>query len=447
MNSWIKNRWVSFANQPALAGRGNDISYTELIGLWDKAAEDLEKLNLKLPTVVGVVGGYSSASVVWLMVLEAAGHLIVPLLEEDEEISQKVTLAGAQYLIFAKTKTWDIKKQISEAPNHPFILELINQKQSGIVLFSSGTSGPAKLMVQNFSNLLGAYKDKRSHRLSILIILGFDHIGGINTLLGILSSGGLMVIPEDKSPARVIEAIEQYKVTVLPASPSFLNLLALSGLVTPEKIKSLHLITYGTEPMPETLLERIRATFLGIRLKQTFGTTETGILHTESVGSDSNFLRFTDPGLQWKVIDNELWLKSSTQIKGYLNSKNENFTDDGWFRTGDRIEIGPEGSLRILGRMGDMINVGGNKLMPIEVETVILDVPGVIDCRAFGQPNAILGQVVTAEVVPALDQNQETLRAAIRQFCRTRLPTYKVPVSIRFVENIMGNRFKKTRTN
>ena len=447
MNTWLRNRWESFANQPALAGHGGDISYAELVNLWDKAADDLEKLNLKLPAVVGLVGGYSAASVVWLMVLESAGHLIVPLLEADEENSEKIALAGVQYLISAKNRTWDIKYRSAEVSNHPYISELITKKQSGIVLFSSGTSGPAKLMVQNFSNLLSVFKDRRSHRLSILVVLGFDHIGGINTLLGILSSGGLMVIPEDKSPARIIEAIERYKVTVLPASPSFLNLLALSGLVTAEKIKSLHLITYGTEPMPEALLERIRITFSGIRLKQTFGTTETGILQTESIGSDSNFLRFTDPGLQWKVIDNELWLKSSTQIKGYINSQNQNFTEDGWFRTGDRIEIGPEGSLRILGRMGDMINVGGNKLMPIDVESVILQAPGVIDCRVFGEPNALLGQVVSAEVVPAPDQSPEPLRAGIRQFCRTRLPAYKVPVSIKFLTNIMGNRIKKSRTS
>jgi acyl-coenzyme A synthetase/AMP-(fatty) acid ligase len=97
--------------------------------------------------------------------------------------------------------------------------------------------------------------------------------------------------------------------------------------------------------------------------------------------------------------------------------------------------------------MGDAINVGGNKLMPIEVESVILDVPGVIDCRAFGLPNALLGHVVAAEVVGSLDQNHESLRASIRQFCRTRLPAYKVPVSINFVPSIMGDRLKKSRTN
>ena len=94
-----------------------------------------------------------------------------------------------------------------------------------------------------------------------------------------------------------------------------------------------------------------------------------------------------------------------------------------------------------------LINVGGNKLMPIDVESVILQAPGVIDCRVFGEPNALLGQVVSAEVVPAPDQSPEPLRAGIRQFCRTRLPAYKVPVSIKFLTNIMGNRIKKSRTS
>ena len=447
MNSWIKIHWKSFSNQPALAGRGGDIAYSDLVILWDEAVADLKKLDLNTATVFGLIGNYSAATVVWMMVLEEAGHLIVPLLEGDEESSRKLSSAGATYLIFANSRTWNIKHQSVAVHHHPFVLELIAKKQSGVVLFSSGTSGPAKLIVQNFSDLLNVHKTKRPHRLSILVVLAFDHIGGINTLLETLSSGGLMVIPEDKSPAKILEAIERYKVTILPASPSFLNLLALSGLVTSEKIKSLHLITYGTEPMPEPLLERIRLTFPGKRLKQTFGTTETGILRTESVGSGSNFFRFSDPDLKWKIIDNELWLKSTTQIKGYLNTQNQNFTEDGWFRTGDKVEVDSTGNIRILGRMGDAINVGGNKLMPIEVESVIFEVPGVIDCRAFGVPNALLGQVVAAEVVGSSDQNHESLRASIRQFCRTRLPAYKVPVSINFVTSIMGDRLKKSRTN
>ena len=89
----------------------------------------------------------------------------------------------------------------------------------------------------------------------------------------------------------------------------------------------------------------------------------------------------------------------STQIEGYLNAGNERFTADGWFRTGDRVEQGPDGTLRVLGRIGELINVGGEKLMPAEVESVVLSVPGVTDCRVRGEPNALTGQTVVVDVV------------------------------------------------
>jgi acyl-coenzyme A synthetase/AMP-(fatty) acid ligase len=297
-------------------------------------------------------------------------------------------------------------------------------------------------MVQDLSALLATYEERHANGLPVLALLGFDHIGGLNTLFGCLAAGAPLVGPASRSPADVAEAIARHRVAVLPASPTFLNLLLTAGLA--EELSSLRVITYGTEPMPESLLARLKAAFPRVRFIQTFGTSETGITRTESPEGDSTFLRFEDPNLEWKVIDDELWLRSRTQIAGYLNASNERFTADGWFRTGDKVEQGPNGTLRILGRMGEMINVGGEKLMPAEVESVVLGIPGVADCRARGEANALTGQTVVVDVVATV-ADQEALRSAIRTACRERLARHKIPTRVTFVPSVSGERMKKTR--
>jgi acyl-coenzyme A synthetase/AMP-(fatty) acid ligase len=181
-----------------------------------------------------------------------------------------------------------------------------------------------------------------------------------------------------------------------------------------------------------------------VRFIQTFGTSETGITRTESPVAGSTFLRFEDPNLEWKVVDDELWLRSRTQVAGYLNASNERFTADGWFRTGDKVEPGPDGTIRVLGRMGEMINVGGEKLMPAEVESVVLSVAGVMDCRVRGEPHPLIGQTVVVDVVASV-ADQEALRAAIRSACRERLARHKAPTRVTFVPSVSGERMKKTR--
>jgi acyl-coenzyme A synthetase/AMP-(fatty) acid ligase len=348
----------------------------------------------------------------------------------------------AQWIVTAQGYDWSLLPRIDEASSHPLFQQLHARGAAGLVLFSSGTSGQPKAMVQDLSALLATYQERHSSGLPILALLGFDHIGGLNTLFGALASGAPVVVPATRSPADVALAIAAHHVAVLPASPTFLNLLLAAGVTA--DLSSLRVITYGTEPMPESLLLRLKTAFPRVRFIQTFGTSETGITHTVSPEPGSTFLRFEDPHLEWKVVDDELWLRSRTQVAGYLNASNERFTADGWFRTGDKVEQGPGGTLRILGRTGETINVGGEKLMPGEVESVVLTVPGVTDCRVRGEAHPLTGQTVAVDVV-SFTSDQEALRAAIRIACRERLARHKIPTRVTFVPSVSGERMKKVR--
>ena len=440
----LLSRFTSYSAKPALVGGWGVVTYGELAGLVDEAARALAGLRLPGPAAVAVVGGHGPAAAAWLLALEAAGHFAVPLAGNPAEHPARLAQVNAQWVVTAEGTAWNLLPRIDEASTHPLFVILRERKAAGLVLFSSGISGAPKAMVHDFSALLATYAERHANSLPVLALLGFDHIGGLNTLFGCLAAGAPLVIPASPSPSFVAEAIARHRVAVLPASPTFLNLLLVSGEAKAHDLSSLRVITYGTEPMPESLLARLKEEFPQARFIQTFGTSETGIVRTASPEGDSRFLRFEDPDLEWKVVDDELWLRSRKQIIGYLNASNERFTADGWFRTGDKVEQGPNGMLRILGRMGEMINVGGEKLMPAEVESVVLGIPGVVDCRARGEANALTGQTVVVDVVATV-ADQEAVRSAIRSAWRERLARHKIPTRVTFVPSVSGERMKKTR--
>jgi len=442
LNNWLQQRFVAAGENPALIGAWGECSYGRLAALVDEAVRALAGLRLPGPVAVAVVGGHGPAATAWLLALEAAGHFAVPLAGNPAEHPARLAQVNAQWVVTAEGFAWNLLPRIDEASAHPLFATLRERKAAGLVLFSSGTSGAPKAMVQDLSALLATYAERRPNGLPVLALLGFDHIGGLNTLFGTLAAGSPLVVPASRAPAEVAAAVERHRVAVLPASPTFLGLLLAADVSA--SLAFLRVITYGTEPMPESLLIRLKAAFPRVRFIQTFGTSETGITHTVSPEAGSTFFRFDDERVAWKVVDDELWLRSATQIVGYLNASNERFTPDGWFRTGDKVEQGPDGTLRILGRTGEMINVGGEKLMPAEVESVVLAVPGVADCRVRGEAHPLTGQTVAVDVV-SFTTDQEALRAAIRIACRERLARHKIPTRVTFVSSVSGERMKKVR--
>jgi acyl-CoA synthetase (AMP-forming)/AMP-acid ligase II len=274
----------------------------------------------------------------------------------------------------------------------------------------------------------------------------FDHIGGLNTLLNCLASGATMVIPKSRKPEEICELIEKYSINILPSSPTFLNLIIISGAFRKFNLESIKMITYGTEPMPETLLIKLKDVFKKAKFLQTFGTSETGIFKTTSLSSTSTFLKFDDPDQEYKIVNNELWLRSKTQIIGYMNHTNESFTSDGWFKTGDVVEEIEGGFMKIIGRAKEVINVGGEKVLPEEVESVILELPEISDCLVYGIKNTITGQMVGADILPIKNIDLSHLKISIKKHCQLKLASYKVPIKINFVDKInYTERFKKIR--
>ncbi len=420
-------------------------SYGDLLNRIDWWQSKITDNGIVSGDIVALIGDYSLDAIAAFFSLAEIKAVIVPIATRiKEEINVRVKESHAQFYINVELLTVDSMN--TPRWEHPLINGLREEKCSGLVLFTSGSSGKPKAMIHNLDNLLASYEGRREKSLKMMVFLMFDHIGGLNTLLNAVSIGAMLVVPNERGPESVAKLIERYKIQVLPASPTFLNLLLISELSEKHDLGSLRIISYGTEPMPESLLKRLRAYFPKVRFIQTYGTSETGISSTISETSDSISLRIDDPNTESKIVNGELWLRTKTQTLGYLNAPMDSFTEDGWFRTGDQVEMDTNGFMKIIGRMREVINVGGQKVLPSEVESVLLELDFIQDCIVSAESNAITGQAVVANVVLKDQMDPILLRKTVRQYCLSKLDPYKIPAKIKVTESLnVSERFKKTR--
>jgi len=149
-------------------------------------------------------------------------------------------------------------------------------------------------------------------------------------------------------------------------------------------------------------------------------------------------------GFETRVVDGMLEIKAKSTMLGYLNAPSP-FTEDGWLKTEDVVEVDGE-YIRILGRKSEIINVGGEKVYPAEVESVLQLIEGVEDVAVSAEPNPITGQIVVARVKISSGETLSEFRKRERAFCKDKLASYKIPQKVVFVDKVMyGTRLKKMR--
>jgi len=393
------------------------------------------------PGVCLIEGDYSVNSISWLISGIAFGWRMVPVVSTNQSIvASRKNISGATHKVSNNTD-WVVESLYSSISSPTGL----DADESGVILFSSGTTGEPKAMCKNIDLELADSGHHKTKSLSIGLLLLFDHIGGLNTLLSGLRKAAHLIAPLERSPRVLARLIETHAVRVLPCSPTFLNMMYLDGVFDEFDFKFLRLVTYGTERMPDELLKRLSALHPRIKFLQTFGTSETGIVQTKSLSSSSTFFTIDDPSVEWQVVDKELWLRSSSQISGYLNTK-EKAIDDGWFKTGDLVDLRNDGYFKVVGRTTEVINVGGEKVLPGEIEDLLMSIDQVIDCTAFSVENGITGQAVGVRVVPSKGTDLKKLKRNIRQLSRTKMESFKVPAKIIFeVDLKYTERFKKER--
>lgn len=441
---FILERLEEQADRPALFWRGEAYGGRCMARKVRDCIKSLEGQGVIPGSVVLMRSDYSPTSVALLLALIELNVILAPLLPAT--MAKTPALAdminpGFQIDCGPDGELVLNRRDVSEP--HPLIRQLQKGNQPGLILFTSGSTGQAKGVVHNFGSLLQKFRKPRP-ALCTLNFLLFDHWGGLNTLLHCLSNGSPVVMPENRTPDYICQLLEQHRVELLPASPTFLNMLLLSRAYDGRDLSRLRLITYGSEPMPATTLAGIRSAFPDVELRQTYGLIELGVLRAKSLSSESLWVKVGGDGYDLRVVDGILQIKAEAAMLGYLNAPSP-FTDDGYFITGDRVELNGE-YMRFLGRDSELINVGGQKVFPAEVEEILLECELVQEAVVYGQRHTITGKIVCADVQLRDSIDETEARRAIKRFCAERLEPFKVPVKIQFVQGgLCSDRLKRLR--
>ncbi|MCX8985933.1 ANL family adenylate-forming protein [Citrobacter portucalensis] len=405
--------------------------------------------------VVAIEGSYSLDMVTAMLALFSLDTIIVPISPNSRgERSEFYETAHVEWTLFidvdvaAYTETWQLERRKVGNANfvafHPLYEKIKSNNHPGLVLFSSGTTGRPKASLLDVDKIITRYTGSKKAQV-ILAFLNLDHIGGVNTLLHTLLSGGTLVTVAERNPRVVFEAIQNHRVQVLPTTPTFLNMILLSDVCVNFDTSSLELITYGTEPMPQQTLDGIKVSLPHVRLKQTYGLTELGIVPTQSRGNGSLWMKLGGSGFDYKIRENILWIKSNIAMLGYLNADSP-IDSDGYFNTQDMVLVDGD-YIQILGRKSEIINVGGEKVYPIEVENVLLTMPNVAAVRVSGYPSRIIGNVIQATFQLVNYEDIELFKKRVKAFCKQKLEPYKIPVVIEIAQSeLHSERFKMIRT-
>ncbi|MGN1078946.1 MAG: fatty acid--CoA ligase family protein [Alphaproteobacteria bacterium] len=435
--SMLKNK-----NVTAVITDGKEYSFADIYSEYEKAADFLKKSNIPAESVVSLLADFKPQSIAMFLALIEHNAIIVPISQTIKAIDNYVRISESEYFIDISGNE-PVVKPTGITVSHPMLLKLKEEKAPGLILFSSGTTGEPKAALHDLTFLLEKFK-KPGKTLTTVTFLLFDHIGGFNTMMHTIANGGTIITLKTRSPDEVCSLIEKYKIELLPTSPTFINLILLNKTYEKYDLSCLKMMTYGTEPMPESTLRAMNKILPNVKLKQTYGLSEVGIMPTKSEDNTSLWMKLGGEGFETKIVDDILYIKAKSAMMGYLNAPSP-FDADGWFNTKDKVEVKGD-YIKILGRTTDLINVGGEKVYPIEVESALLECDGVLDVRIYGEPHPLMGKIVAAEVKIAEENNNRDFIKKLRAYCKEKLEPFKIPVKFNLTtKDLYGDRFKKKR--
>ncbi len=302
-----------------------------------------------------------------------------------------------------------------------------------MTLFTSGTTGLPKMVTHGFETLTRNINvsEKKSGN-----IWGFaynpTHMAGIQVLLEALLNGNSIVRLFNLGASDILKEIRHYSVTNISATPTFYRML----LPPVEACESVLSVAFGGEKFDKKTRNSLSELFPNARFINIFASTEAGSLFLAE--GDEFTVRTADMNFV-KIIEGELILHQS------LLGKRDGMKDE-WYRTGDMVEITNDFPLRFrfVSRNNEMINVGGYKINPTEVEEAIRSINGVIDARVFAKSNSVLGNIVCCNIVRHGDELNET---TVRLELKDRLQEFKIPRIIYFVDKLAISSTGKANRN
>lgn len=398
-------------------------------------------------------------------------HLISPEISEKNLLEQ-LRSAGSGAIICSNIT----KKNLSKYTSLKIPLFEFNEisSQSGqdagnfntndlaYLIYTSGTTSEPKgvaishemtdFTTKNIAKVLG-YSGSDVDILPLPLHHSFG-LGCLHTSLYVGST--LVLLKNANNLQHVLESLKKYNATTLAAIPATLTkLLQFDRDVLEDYFSKLRLIITNSTSIPKNTVQNFKEILRNGHLATYYGLTEasrsTFMIFDKTIGREES-VGHAAPGVQIKIVSEnrnnskmgEIWIKGSNVIKKYWNNVNadKNLAGD-WLRTGDIGYFDEEDYLFLKGRNDDIINIGGEKVVPYEIEEIIKQLPGIEDVAAFGIDHEIFGQIIKLNVVKSKGSDLD--KSKILTHCIKNLEKFKIPSKIDFVESIPKTDYGKVK--
>jgi len=481
----------------AIIFRDSPVSYLELKEFGLQAASGLKKLGVGKSDTVAIFLPNSPEYIYSFLGIFFLRGICVPLdfMLTEEEIVNFLNHSESRVLIAQPKKGVDFNSVRSKCPalrhivffgegceftdkeyflswselaaqKSDFSATPINENDPAAIFYTSGSTGHPKGVLLNYSQMSNPietleYFLKPLKEDSFLCAgVPFSHVGGLDYMLFMLAFGSTLVLMERFQPLEVLKNIEKYKITISCIVPAmYVALLSLKDYDKFDLSSLKYAVVFGAPSSP-LLLERFHKVCPNAYLLNGWGLTETAapnaFLPTGTKTKEIPYTGKFPPWLEAKIVDGqgntlpnekegELLLRGKAIMAGYYKEREltaQVLTSDGWFKTGDVSRRDPAGRYYIVGRIKEMIKVGGEIVFCPEVEEVIHRHPKVKEVGVVGVPDKLRGEVPKAFIV-LKEENDSLSEDDLRYFLRQHIAHFKIPHYFEFLKELPKNRVGK----
>lgn len=348
-----------------------------------------------------------------------------PLLLLDSDLNPSEVAGVDESRVNVAVKLPDYRFENMDA-----VVTALQNSTSEITIFTSGTTGQPKKVVHSFDNLTRSVRLGEKYKNQVwAYAYNPTHMAGLQVFFQAFENQNTLVNVFNIQRSEIYKKIAHYKITHISATPTFYRLL----LPFEESYPSVRRVTLGGEKSDNHLYENIKKIFPEAKINNVYASTEAGSLFAANGDCFHIPEKIRD---KFSVVDDELLIHRS------LLGKSDSFKFDGdYYQSGDLIEWvnKEEGIFKFKSRKNELINVGGYKVNPGEVEDTINAIASVRQSLVYGKANSILGNVLIAEV--QLEEGATVTELDIRKTLKEHLQDFKIPRNIKLVEA-----FSLTRT-
>ncbi|XP_041981646.1 uncharacterized protein LOC121735046 [Aricia agestis] len=382
-------------------------------------------------------------------------------------VKKEIPIICVDYEQSVSNKNVSYKELINDSCIDLSILKNVRREPTDVaaLLYSSGTTGLPKGVELTHMNIISNSEQQStecmkyepttdSHQDTALGIFPLSHSSGFGiNLFHTLSAGVKLVLIRKFQPESFVDVLEKHQLNICLMTPPTVLFLGQYPKVTAKHLQHVRYIGVGAAPIPKADIERLLVKAnTNIYLGQIYGLTETSPVASSSPITYNNIISvgFALPNVSLRVVDStmnnlgpnklgELLIKGPNVMKGYKNNPEANanaFVNGNWLRTGDLVSIDEDGAVYVADRMRDLIKVKGFQVAPAELESLIKEIPKVLDVAVVGIKDARTGERPKAFIVI---NDKDIKEEEIMKYVNEKITSYKHLKEVAFVKEIPKN--------